>query len=148
MILQMPNGARLVKDMTETLPLFCYSSKRNTKALAAQGLNLSEKTRLEVIGVRDFFDAGGVMCDVKLKEQVLVMSVTGLDFKGNGEIDEKISEYKKARIEWLKQEEQRDMEQGRGERIKTFGVSNKISRNTPCPCGSGKKYKRCCGKGD
>lgn len=23
----------------------------------------------------------------------------------------------------------------------------KIGRNTPCPCGSGKKYKRCCGSG-
>lgn len=23
--------------------------------------------------------------------------------------------------------------------------SNKISRNSPCPCGSGKKYKKCCG---
>jgi hypothetical protein len=23
---------------------------------------------------------------------------------------------------------------------------NKISRNAPCPCGSGKKYKHCCGK--
>ena len=22
---------------------------------------------------------------------------------------------------------------------------NKVSRNRPCPCGSGKKYKRCCG---
>ena len=22
---------------------------------------------------------------------------------------------------------------------------HKISRNTPCPCGSGKKYKKCCG---
>lgn len=22
----------------------------------------------------------------------------------------------------------------------------KIARNAPCPCGSGKKYKRCCGK--
>ena len=21
---------------------------------------------------------------------------------------------------------------------------NRISRNDPCPCGSGKKYKRCC----
>jgi uncharacterized protein len=24
-------------------------------------------------------------------------------------------------------------------------VSNKIGRNEPCPCGSGKKYKKCCG---
>jgi hypothetical protein len=23
----------------------------------------------------------------------------------------------------------------------------KIGRNAPCPCGSGKKYKKCCGKG-
>lgn len=25
-------------------------------------------------------------------------------------------------------------------------VSEKIGRNEPCPCGSGKKYKKCCGK--
>jgi preprotein translocase subunit SecA len=24
-------------------------------------------------------------------------------------------------------------------------LSNKISRNAPCPCGSGAKYKKCCG---
>ncbi|MFR3635689.1 MAG: SEC-C metal-binding domain-containing protein, partial [Sutterella sp.] len=24
--------------------------------------------------------------------------------------------------------------------------SPKIGRNDPCPCGSGKKYKQCCGK--
>ena len=25
-------------------------------------------------------------------------------------------------------------------------VSHKVGRNDPCPCGSGKKYKNCCGK--
>ena len=25
-------------------------------------------------------------------------------------------------------------------------ANNKIGRNDPCPCGSGKKYKKCCGK--
>lgn len=29
---------------------------------------------------------------------------------------------------------------------KTVKKSNKIGRNDPCPCGSGKKYKNCCGK--
>jgi uncharacterized protein YecA (UPF0149 family) len=24
----------------------------------------------------------------------------------------------------------------------------KVGRNDPCPCGSGKKYKQCCGKAD
>lgn len=26
-------------------------------------------------------------------------------------------------------------------------AEHKVGRNAPCPCGSGKKYKRCCGKG-
>ena len=24
--------------------------------------------------------------------------------------------------------------------------TNKVGRNDPCPCGSGKKYKQCCGR--
>ncbi|MBQ6892711.1 MAG: SEC-C domain-containing protein [Clostridia bacterium] len=26
--------------------------------------------------------------------------------------------------------------------------TEKVGRNDPCPCGSGKKYKKCCGAGD
>lgn len=29
---------------------------------------------------------------------------------------------------------------------KTIRVEKKPGRNDPCPCGSGKKYKKCCGK--
>lgn len=25
-------------------------------------------------------------------------------------------------------------------------IEKKVGRNDPCPCGSGKKYKKCCGK--
>ena len=32
------------------------------------------------------------------------------------------------------------------EQKKTPARSEKIGRNDPCPCGSGKKYKKCCGK--
>jgi preprotein translocase subunit SecA len=31
---------------------------------------------------------------------------------------------------------------------KTVRVEKTIGRNSPCPCGSGKKYKNCCGKND
>ncbi len=31
-------------------------------------------------------------------------------------------------------------------RLDKQAVSNKTGRNDPCPCGSGKKYKKCCGK--
>ena len=27
-----------------------------------------------------------------------------------------------------------------------LAVRTKVGRNDPCPCGSGKKYKKCCGK--
>ena len=29
----------------------------------------------------------------------------------------------------------------------TVIVGKKVGRNEPCPCGSGKKYKKCCGRG-
>ena len=29
---------------------------------------------------------------------------------------------------------------------RTVVKKNKVGRNDPCPCGSGKKYKHCCGK--
>jgi len=29
---------------------------------------------------------------------------------------------------------------------KTIVKENKVGRNDPCPCGSGKKHKKCCGK--
>ena len=31
-------------------------------------------------------------------------------------------------------------------RSKTIRVAKKPGRNDPCPCGSGKKYKNCCGR--
>lgn len=31
-------------------------------------------------------------------------------------------------------------------RISKMAVSTKVGRNDPCTCGSGKKYKKCCGK--
>ena len=35
-----------------------------------------------------------------------------------------------------------DAAQGRGQTIR--GPETKLGRNDPCPCGSGKKYKKCC----
>ncbi|MCP4632063.1 MAG: hypothetical protein GY855_03980 [candidate division Zixibacteria bacterium] len=31
-------------------------------------------------------------------------------------------------------------------KVKPVKVEKKVGRNDPCPCGSGKKYKKCCGK--
>ncbi len=31
--------------------------------------------------------------------------------------------------------------------VEPIHTDAKLGRNDPCPCGSGKKYKQCCGKG-
>lgn len=31
---------------------------------------------------------------------------------------------------------------------KTKKAGEKVGRNEPCPCGSGKKYKKCCGQNE
>jgi len=33
----------------------------------------------------------------------------------------------------------------KSEKISERRIGRKIGRNEPCPCGSGKKYKKCCG---
>ena len=35
-----------------------------------------------------------------------------------------------------------------GSVVKKPATSKKVGRNDPCPCGSGKKYKKCCGAGE
>ena len=35
---------------------------------------------------------------------------------------------------------------GEGGKKPVARADKKIGRNAPCPCGSGKKYKHCCGK--
>jgi uncharacterized protein YecA (UPF0149 family) len=47
---------------------------------------------------------------------------------------------------WLKKHPQA-LQGGEDQKIETFKrTEDKICRNSPCPCGSGKKYKKCCGK--
>jgi hypothetical protein len=61
-MVQMPDVANLIMEMTAILPLHCTSKKRNTQTLAAQGLHLNGKTRLEVTDVRDMGEFRDVSC--------------------------------------------------------------------------------------
>ncbi|MFJ5714596.1 SEC-C metal-binding domain-containing protein [Neobacillus sp. NPDC093127] len=53
---------------------------------------------------------------------------------------------------WKQEAEQREMHNRnvskQGSLLESIPVrnENKVGRNDPCPCGSGKKYKKCCGK--
>lgn len=71
---------------------------------------------------------------------------------------DKVSLYKnmvKAKADWLYNlpqwdaiftEEERKALYKEQKSSTTIRVGKKVGRNEPCPCGSGKKYKHCCGK--
>lgn len=52
------------------------------------------------------------------------------------------------RVKIIERPEERKMVTNQGEDAvkKPVHVGEKIGRNDPCPCGSGKKYKKCCGR--
>jgi len=54
------------------------------------------------------------------------------------------------RVKMVQQREERRTFENQGDEVekKPIRVEKKVGRNDPCPCGSGKKYKKCCGKGD
>jgi preprotein translocase subunit SecA len=53
-------------------------------------------------------------------------------------------------IEQMREEASQDYIMSRGEQTAEASTvkrdAKKIGRNDPCPCGSGKKYKKCCGQ--
>ncbi|TFG37792.1 MAG: hypothetical protein E4H46_01035, partial [Desulfobacterales bacterium] len=45
-------------------------------------------------------------------------------------------------------EMKRSDEQAADRKKQPHRAVQKVGRNAPCPCGSGKKYKKCCGETD
>ncbi len=88
------------------------------------------------------------------KDPAVVYTIEGFDM-----FDEMIAQIKEdtARqiltVQVRKQEEpkreqiQKPMEPDADSESMPSRAGRKIGRNSPCPCGSGKKYKQCCGKG-
>lgn len=59
--------------------------------------------------------------------------------KGIRDVHHEIGGFKKVNGEWLYSE-------GYLRPTTVVRETKKVGRNEPCPCGSGKKYKQCCGK--
>lgn len=84
----------------------------------------------------------GKLKDPEIKKRFIEiakrMEKDGVDFKS-------IRQMKK----WMKEHEaELKAEQAGGVKVQTVVHEGpKIGRNDPCPCGSGKKYKKCCGEG-
>jgi len=60
--------------------------------------------------------------------------------------DDELSELEQQRREQEMQQARQMSRSDEQEETKKPAISAKVGRNESCPCGSGKKYKRCCGK--
>lgn len=81
----------------------------------------------------------------------LMMEKFGLDVCSNLFKIRPVSDEEIRRLEEQREREERRMVFGRGEeggeeaKKPVRRTGKKVGRNSPCPCGSGKKYKKCCG---
>ena len=68
----------------------------------------------------------------------ITLKATYTDKKGFRDIHHEIGLFKKINGEWM-------YSVGNVKPMTVVREGAKIGRNDPCPCGSGKKYKKCCG---
>ncbi len=124
-----------------------------TQVVAGTVAELAEKYAMEAYEVTAFVDG----INTSLEETVDFESLEETSAVELKIVWEKLYyNMLKAKAPWLYQlEEWEDVlsEDARAEitaqfKADTQAVSTKVGRNDPCPCGSGKKYKKCCGKAD
>ncbi|MBN1967783.1 MAG: YchJ family protein [Candidatus Delongbacteria bacterium] len=84
--------------------------------------------KLEIIGNSSLSDGTGI---VEFKAHYSV--------EGNEHIHHEIAQFKKHEDKWF-------FYDGRDVHEPIINEEPKVGRNDVCPCGSGKKYKKCCGK--
>jgi preprotein translocase subunit SecA len=136
-------------DLREGVSLQAYGQKDPLVIYRQEGRVLFEKLLGEIWAtVAERIERVNV--EVKTKKDVI--PVQGLQFKHQpselGVADEakSIAEGRKLKADSLPQNLIEGRGKGTTEKSKTVVKSAKVGRNDPCPCGSGKKYKKCHGK--
>ena len=145
-----PNAFQAVWDTGATATVI------TEKVVSECGLKESGKTELH--GVHGSEATPTYLVDVFLPNKVRVVEVTvakapltgdsdilvGMDIIGTG--DFAVSSYKgKTSFSFrIPSMEQIDFLPPKNRLWSTPQIGRKVGRNDPCPCGSGKKYKKCC----
>lgn len=71
-------------------------------------------------------------------EQGTVEFKATFDLGKGSETHHELSQFVKRNGQWF-------FSDGKNPKVKTVERNDKVGRNDPCPCGSGKKFKKCCG---
>ena len=104
--------------------------KENTK------LSIEEKIEKEMDALPSFIKKQ-VEKDPTIKDKLIAiakrMKADGVDLNSP-----------RAMKKWVKEHE-KELKQEQQGKVETIVKEKEPGRNEPCPCGSGKKYKKCCG---
>lgn len=113
--------------------------KKKESAQPTPPTSITDKLEKEIDALPDMFKSK--LKDPVVKEQFMNiarrMEADGVNFKS-------LRQMKK----WMKEHESELRAQGNAQHPPVQTVVHegpRIGRNDPCPCGSGKKYKKCCG---
>lgn len=97
-----------------------------------KGLDTSElEETLDILANKDRSNSGHVCSEEEIKDWVARLELASPDF-----------EYEELDLPSFSIPERKPAPK----MIAVTAKKDKIGRNDPCPCGSGKKYKKCCGK--
>ena len=144
------------------LPLLLARSGDRHRAISLVESNLAEfpdepsmllpaGQALEMLGENDRAESAyrdaltWVGFETSLRDEIVTTSIALLEREGRADAAEK-----------LRQSERRARREAQDQRAQAMGLpasrtirreEPKTGRNEPCPCGSGKKYKKCCGRG-
>ena len=119
---------------------FLFGKNRNKKTEAEKKenakLSIEEKIEKEMDSLPGFIKKQFEK-DPTIKEKLIAiakrMKADGVDLNSP-----------RAMKKWVKEHE-KELKQEQQGKVETVVKEKEPGRNEPCPCGSGKKYKKCCG---
>ena len=132
----------------------CYKKVLENKTPVIEGKiqELAEKNNMTALEYTGFLDGA----NTSFKEALVLDDLTGdSEIKAEFDFEKLLWNMYDVKAEWLYgmkewnnifDEEKRKQIKKQYNRSKTVVKGEKIGRNDPCPCGSGLKYKKCCGK--
>lgn len=132
----------------------CYKNILENKNPVVEGTikDLAEKNNMTAVQFLGFLDGA----NSSFKEVLVLDELTeDTEIKAELDFEKLLWNMHDAKAEWLYgmnewegifDEEKRKQIKKDYNRSKQVIVEEKVGRNDPCPCGSGKKYKKCCGK--
>lgn len=132
----------------------CYKNILQTKNPVLEGTikELAKKNNMTAMEFIGFLDGG----NTSLKETLELENLEeNSQIKAEFDFEKLLWNMHDSKAEWLYgmeewnnifDEEKRKQIKKDYNRSQIVVKGDKVGRNDPCPCGSGKKYKKCCGK--